>query len=99
MRHAPLVEAAAFELLPGWYDRLLWAGIAVILAGAFSRLGRWWLGRLAARGIEEKSQLTSLRRRETAVLVLSTALRYIVSVVAAFAVIGIFVRDATAAIG
>lgn len=99
LRQPFLVLAAAVHLLPGWYNRLLWAAIAIVLAGLFSRLGRWWLERLATRGVEETRQLTRLRRRETAVLVLSTALRYIVSLLAAFAVLGIFVRNTTAAIG
>ena len=87
------------HLAPGWYNRLAWAGIALAAAIALSRLGRWWVARLALRGVEGARQLTRLRRRETAVFVLATALRYIVFVGAAFAVFGIFVHNTLAALG
>lgn len=87
------------HLAPGWYNRLAWAGIALAAAIALSRLGRWWVTRLALRGVEGARQLTRLRRRETAVFVLATAVRYIVFVGAAFAVLGIFVHNTLAALG
>ncbi|HET7567061.1 MAG TPA: mechanosensitive ion channel family protein [Gaiellaceae bacterium] len=91
--------AAGIRLLPGWYNRLLWAGIAVLLAFAFTRLARWWVGRLASVEDGEPQLRLRRRRRETAADILTTAVRYLVVVVAAFAVLGIFVRNTLAAVG
>jgi len=91
--------AAGLHLAPGWYDRLAWAGVAIAAAVVVSRFSRWWIERLARRGEDGSRALTQLRRRETAVFVATTALRYAVFVAATFAVIGIFVRNTLAAFG
>jgi small conductance mechanosensitive channel len=90
---------SALHLAPGWYNRLAWAGIAIVVAVVLSRLSRWWLGRLALQGANESRQLSRLRRRETAVYMLAAGLRYVFFLVAGFAVLGIFVHDTLAAIG
>jgi small conductance mechanosensitive channel len=90
---------AAAHLASGWYNRLAWAGIAIAVVFVLSRLSRWWIARLALQDAGESRQLTRLRRRETAVYMLSTALRYVFFLAAAFAVFGIFVHDTLAALG
>lgn len=90
---------ATIQLAAGWYNRLAWAGVAVAIALVLSRLSRWWLGRLAQQGADELRQLSRLRRRETAVYMLAAAVRYVFFLFAAFAVLGIFVRDTLAALG
>jgi hypothetical protein len=91
--------AAGLHLAPGWYNRLAWAGVAIVVAALVSRISRIWIQRLAMRGANESRTLTRLRRRETAVVVATTALRYVVFVAAAFAIVGIFVQNTLAAVG
>ncbi len=90
---------AGLGLLPGWYNRLLWAGIAALVAVLITRLAHWWVSRIAH--IEDGDPRLRLRqrRRETAADVLITAVRYLVIIVSAFIVLGIFVRNTLAAVG
>lgn len=90
---------AVVRLLPGWYNRLLWAGIAVAAAILITRLAHWWVGRIASVEDEDPRLRIRRRRRETAVDILSTAVRYLVIVIAGFTVLGIFVRNTLAAVG
>ena len=86
-------------LLPGWYNRLALAAIAIAAAIVLSRLARWWVERLARHGVNETRELTRLRRRETAAFVIATGVRYVLAVAALFAVLGIFVQNTAAAVG
>lgn len=93
------MASATIRLLPGWYNRLLWAGIAVALAVLITRLAHWWVGRIAHVEDDDPRLRVRRRRRETAADVLITAVRYLVIVVAGFIVLGIFVRNTLAAVG
>ncbi len=90
---------AGIRLLPGWYNRLLWAGIAVVLALLVTRLAHWWVGRVAHAEDDDPRLRLRVRRRETAADILITAIRYLVIIVAGFTVLGIFVRNTLAALG
>jgi Mechanosensitive ion channel, beta-domain len=90
---------AALSLLPGWYNRLLWAGIAVAIAYLVTRFARWWVGRIANVDDGEPHMRLRQRRRETAADILTTAVRYLVVVIASFTLLGIFVRNTLAAVG
>lgn len=90
---------AVIRLLPGWYNRLLWAGIAVALAVLVTRVAQWWVGRIADVDDSDPRLRVRRRRRETAADILITAVRYLVIVIAGFTVLGIFVRNTLAAVG
>jgi moderate conductance mechanosensitive channel len=90
---------AGVHLLPGWYNRLLWAGIAALVAVLVTRLAHWWVGRLAHEEGGDSRLRVRIRRRETAADMLITAVRYLVIIIAAFTVLGIFVRNSLAAVG
>jgi small conductance mechanosensitive channel len=92
------VSEALTVIDPRW-DRVFWAGIAVLCALGVSALARWELRRLAAKRPEDPRRLVGLRRGETALVLLDTLVRYGVIIAAVFAVVSIFVKDTTAALG
>jgi len=94
VRDATLVLA-----IPGWADRLIWAGVAILIAivlhQALRRLVRQW----ASEPAEHTADLRRLRRRETAAAFLMAAVRYMIGIAVAFALIGIFTRSPLTALG
>jgi len=88
-----------FVIVSGRYDRLIWAGVAIVLAFALSYALRWRAGQLSGRRPEDPQRLVRLRRRETALVLADTLVRYGVLLVAVLAVVSVFVKDTTAALG
>jgi small conductance mechanosensitive channel len=93
------VSLAPVLAMPGWADRLIWAGVvilvAVVLHQALQRLVRRW----AREPAEHTADLRRLRRRETAAAFVIAAIRYLIAIAAGFALIGIFTRSPLTALG
>ena len=86
--------------LPDWGARVLWAAVAVALAMLASALLRRLVRRWALKEPKETGDLVRLRRRETAAALLQNGVRYALFLVAAIAVLSIFLKDRlTAAAG
>lgn len=85
--------------MPGWADRLIWAGVAVLVALTVSQSLRRLVKRWAAEDIGDTADLVRLKRRETAAAFLTAAIRYLVFLIAAFAIIGIFARSPLTVLG
>jgi len=88
------------DYLPSWATQLVIVGL-IVLVGL---LVQWLLQRLirrwAAMSPEDTADLVRARRRETAVHVLSSAVRYVVIALTAFFLIGFLLRGfLTAAVG
>jgi len=79
--------------LPYWVSRVAWAVAIVAFALAFSWLLRRLSRQTASQTPGSTADLVRLRRRETAFTLLSTAVRYVLLVVAAATVVSIFVED------
>ena len=67
----------------GRYDRLIWGVVAVLAAFVLSRLTRGLVAGLAARHPDEERELARLRRGETALALIATAIPYIAAIVVA----------------
>jgi moderate conductance mechanosensitive channel len=67
--------------LAGHYDRLVWGAVAIAIAFVLSRLLHRVVDRLAQRRAEEERELLRLRRRETLVVLLATAIPYATAIV------------------
>jgi moderate conductance mechanosensitive channel len=67
--------------LAGHYDRLIWGAVAIAIAFVLSRLLHRVVDRLAQRRAEEERELLRLRRRETLVVLLATAIPYATAIV------------------
>ena len=90
---------AAITIVSVRYDRLIWAAVAIVLAFALSYVLRWRSRQLAVRQPEDPHRLAGLRRRETALVLADTLVRYGVLLVAVLAVVSVFVKDTTTALG
>jgi moderate conductance mechanosensitive channel len=88
-----------FALLPGWQGRLIATGVAIAVALVVSRVLDRLVKRWADTQPHETADLTRLRRRETAIALARTAIRYGVFLLAALAVLGIFVHNTVATVG
>jgi moderate conductance mechanosensitive channel len=88
------------SVLPAWGWRLVTVGLILLGAALTLRLLQWLVRRWVAESPAEASDLQRLRRRETAVGVLSSAVLYLVSAVTAFVLLSFFLRSlVTAAAG
>lgn len=85
--------------LPGWADRLIWAGVAVLIGVVLHLALRRLVHRWASEPAEDTADLVRLRRRETAAAFMMAAARYLIAVAVVFALIGIFTRSPLTAIG
>ena len=61
-------------LLHDPYDRLVWGATAIAVAVVLGRLLRWIGFNLEQRRPEEERELLQLRRRETAIVLVATAI-------------------------
>jgi hypothetical protein len=85
--------------LAGRYERLLWAAAAIVIAVALARVLKWSVHRLEQRRPGEERELLRLRRRETAIVLVATAIPYATAIVVLVVVASIFVSRNAAALG
>jgi moderate conductance mechanosensitive channel len=85
--------------LAGRYERLLWGAAAIVIAVALARVLRWSVHRLEQRRPGEERELQRLRRRETAIVLVATAIPYATAIVVLVVVASIFVSRNAAALG
>lgn len=78
---------------PEWVDRSVWAGVTILLAIAVHHSLRRPVRRWSSEPSEATADLRRLRRKETAAAFLMAAIRYLIVMVVAFALIGIFRSD------
>ena len=67
--------------LAGRYERLLWGAAAIVIAVALARVLKWSVHRLEQRRPGEERELLRLRRRETAIVLVATAIPYATAIV------------------
>ena len=63
-----------YAFFSGRYDRLIWCAVAILAAFVLSRLLRLSVARLEARHPDEERELARLRRGETALALIATAI-------------------------
>jgi small-conductance mechanosensitive channel len=85
--------------LAGRYERLLWGAAAIVIAVALARVLKWSVHRLEQRRPGEERELLRLRRRETAIVLVATAIPYATAIVVLVVVASIFVSRNAAALG
>jgi hypothetical protein len=85
--------------LAGRYERLLWGAAAIVIAVALARVLKWSVHRLEQRRPAEERELLRLRRRETAIVLVATAIPYATAIVVLVVVASIFVSRNAAALG
>jgi moderate conductance mechanosensitive channel len=83
----------------GRYDGVLWGLVVILAAIVASRLLKWVVGRLEARHPEEESELVRLRRNETAVALLATAIPYVAGIAVIITIASILLPSTAAALG
>jgi len=80
--------------LPNPYDRLVWGAIAIVLAVALGRLLKWVGFNLEQRRPDEERELLRLRRDETAIVLIATAIPYATAIVVLIVVASLFIPAA-----
>jgi len=81
----------------GRYDGLLWGLVAILSAILLSRILKWVVARLERSHPDEERELERLRRGETAVALIATAIPYVAAIAVIIAIASIFLpRTATA---
>jgi hypothetical protein len=78
------------------YDRLLWGVAAIVLAVVLGRIVRWVGTRLEARHPDEERELVRLRRAETILILIGTAIPYVTSIVVIVVLASLFLPPAAA---
>jgi small conductance mechanosensitive channel len=86
-------------ILNGRWDKLIWGAIAIGAALLVSRLLRAVVARLEARHPDEERELIRLRRGETAVVLLATAIPYVTVIVVLIVVASVFLPRTAATLG
>src|ERR1700730_4350244 len=81
-------------LLAHQYGRLLWGIAAIALAAALGRGLKWIVTRLEGRLPGEERELARLRRRETAIVLVATAIPYATAIVVVIVVASLFLPRA-----
>jgi small conductance mechanosensitive channel len=76
------------------YDRLLWGAVAILLSTALGLILKWVAGRLAARHPNEERELVRLRRRETIIALIATAIPYATAIVVLITLASLFLPKA-----
>jgi small conductance mechanosensitive channel len=76
------------------YRRLAWGAAAILLATALGRVLKWVGARLDARPPGEERELARLRRRETILVLVATAIPYATAIVVAIILASFFLPTA-----
>jgi hypothetical protein len=90
---------ATFALLADPYWRLVWGATAVALAIALGRVLKRIGSRLQDRHPAEERELAKIRRRETALVLVATAIPYVTGIVVLVIIADFFLPLSTAALG
>jgi moderate conductance mechanosensitive channel len=88
-----------FAVFSGRYDRLIWCAVAIATALVLSRLLRLVVARLEARHPDEERELARLRRGETALALIATAVPYIAAIAVILIVASAFLPRTVATLG
>lgn len=88
-----------FAVFSGRYDRLIWCAVAIATALLLSRLLRLVVARLEARHPGEERELARLRRGETALALIATAIPYIAAIAVLLIVASAFLPRTVATLG
>jgi hypothetical protein len=88
-----------YGVFSGRYDRLVWCLVAVLAAFVLSRLLRLVVRRLEARHPDEERELARLRRGETALALIATAIPYVAAIAVLIIVASAFLPGTAAALG
>jgi moderate conductance mechanosensitive channel len=88
-----------FAVFSGRYDRLIWCAVAIATALVLSRLLRLVVARLEARHPDEERELARLRRGETALALIATAIPYIAAIAVILIVASAFLPRTVATLG
>ncbi|HEY7148297.1 MAG TPA: mechanosensitive ion channel family protein [Gaiellaceae bacterium] len=83
-------------MLPYPFDRLLWGAAAIVLGVALGRTLRRIGMNVEARHADEERELARLRRAETVIILLGTAIPYVTSIVVIVVLASIFLPPAAA---
>lgn len=83
----------------GRYDGLLWGLVAILGAVGVSRLLKWYVGLLAERRPDEERELTRLRRGETAIALVASAVPYVAAIAVIIVLAAVFLPGTAAAFG
>jgi hypothetical protein len=78
------------------YDRLVWGTAAIVLGVVLGRALRWIGRNLEARHPGEERELVRLRRAETIIILLGTAIPYVTSIVVIVVLASLFLPPAAA---
>jgi hypothetical protein len=86
-------------VLSGRYDRLIWGAVAIVVAFVLSRVLRRFVHVLEARHPDEERELARLRRGETALALVATAIPYVAAIVVLIVAATAFLPRTVAALG
>lgn len=88
-----------YAVFSGRYDRLIWGVVVVAIAFVLSRALRRVVARLEARHPDEERELARLRRGETALALVATAIPYVAAIVVLIIAATAFLPRTVAAVG
>jgi hypothetical protein len=76
------------------YERLLWGAAAILVAAVLGRVLKWLGSRLDAQPLGEERELARLRRRETIIVLVATAIPYATTIVVVIILASLFLPTA-----
>src|SRR5436190_13639271 len=88
-----------YAVFSGRYDRLIWGAAAIVVAFALSRVLRRVVARLEARHPDEERELARLRRGETALALVATAIPYVAAIAVIIIAASAFLPRTVATLG
>jgi Mechanosensitive ion channel len=80
--------------LPHTWQRLFWGAAAIIVAAALGRILKWLGARIDAQPPTEERELARLRRRETLIVLVATAIPYATAIVVVIVLSSLFLPTA-----
>jgi moderate conductance mechanosensitive channel len=76
------------------YDRLLWGAVAILLSAVLGRILKWIAAGLSSRHPSEERELVRLRRRETLLALVATAIPYATAIAVIITLASLFLPQA-----
>ena len=92
-------DFVVFAVFSGRYDRLIWGVVAVLAAFVLSRLLHGIVAELESRHPDEERELVRLRRGETALALVATAIPYVAAIIVLILIASAFLPGTVAALG